>query len=107
MKETCDRCGPAVRAAYRTHRDNRELYFCRHCASQLSAALSARGWTTWLIEERALALQATQRTAPGSAIRVAIGRRLASVEVPGRYRRQVRMISRTGSSPPIDLSRTS
>jgi len=56
MKETCDRCGPAVRAAYRACRDG-ELYFCRHCANQLSAALSARGWTMWRTEEHVLALQ--------------------------------------------------
>ena len=34
MNETCDRCGPAVRAAYRVTRDG-ELYFCGHCASRL------------------------------------------------------------------------
>jgi len=31
MSETCDRCGPAVVAPYRVHRD-RELYLCGHCA---------------------------------------------------------------------------
>jgi hypothetical protein len=56
MKETCDRCGPAVRAAYRAHRDG-ELYFCRHCVNQLSAALSARGWTMRRIGEHVLVPQ--------------------------------------------------
>jgi hypothetical protein len=45
MNETCDRCGPAVRAAYRVTRDG-ELYLCRHCASQLWPALSAQGWAS-------------------------------------------------------------
>jgi ribosomal protein S27AE len=43
MNETCDRCGPAVRAAYRVDR-NGELYLCGHCASQLRQALSAKDW---------------------------------------------------------------
>jgi hypothetical protein len=42
MNETCDRCGPAVRAARRG-----ELYLCGHCARQLWPALSAQGWTIW------------------------------------------------------------
>jgi len=46
MNETCDRCGPAVRAMYRADR-NGELYLCRHCASQLRQALSAQGWAIW------------------------------------------------------------
>jgi hypothetical protein len=29
MNETCDRCGPAVRAAYRVDRSG-ELYLCRY-----------------------------------------------------------------------------
>jgi hypothetical protein len=43
MNETCDRCGPAVRAAYRVQRRG-ELYLCRHCASHQWPALSAQGW---------------------------------------------------------------
>jgi ribosomal protein S27AE len=43
MHETCDRCGPAVRAAYRVNR-NGELYLCGHCGSQLWPALSAQDW---------------------------------------------------------------
>ena len=40
--ETCDRCGPAVRAAYRVHRDG-DLYLCGHCTSRLKAgAVRAR-----------------------------------------------------------------
>lgn len=54
MNETCDRCGPAVRASYRVDRIG-ELYLCTHCANQLWPALSAQGWTIWLIREHALA----------------------------------------------------
>jgi hypothetical protein len=35
MNETCDRCGPAVRAIYYTSRGG-QLYLCGHCAN--------RGW---------------------------------------------------------------
>ena len=44
MNETCDRCGPAVRADYRAV-SRGQLYLCRHCAAQLKAALRAQGWT--------------------------------------------------------------
>lgn len=44
MNETCDRCGPAVRAAYRVVRAG-ELYLCRHCTSRLRPALTAQGWS--------------------------------------------------------------
>ena len=57
MNETCDRCGPAVDAVYCASRHG-ELYLCRHCASRLWPALSAHGWTVWLVNERALAPQA-------------------------------------------------
>jgi ribosomal protein S14 len=50
--QTCDRCGPAVRAVYHTRRVG-ELYLCRHCAYRLWSALSAQGWTIWLLEEDA------------------------------------------------------
>ena len=43
MNETCDRCGPAVRAVYHASRGG-QLYLCRHCAGQLRPALSAQGW---------------------------------------------------------------
>lgn len=43
MNETCDRCGPAVRAVYRAVRQG-ELYLCRHCASRHWPVLSGRGW---------------------------------------------------------------
>jgi hypothetical protein len=46
MTETCDRCGPAVRAAYRAARGG-QLYLCRHCTAQLGPALRAQGWTIW------------------------------------------------------------
>ena len=42
MNETCDRCGPAVRAAYRASRGG-QLYLCGHCAKPATAdALHAR-----------------------------------------------------------------
>jgi len=43
MNRTCDRCGPAVRAAYHVSRGG-QLYLCGHCANQLRPALSAQGW---------------------------------------------------------------
>jgi hypothetical protein len=43
MNETCDRCGPSVRAAYRATAEG-ELYLCQHCTAQLSPALRAQGW---------------------------------------------------------------
>jgi hypothetical protein len=46
MNETCDRCGPAVRAAYRVDRSG-ELYLCGHCIGRLGTALTAQGWTIW------------------------------------------------------------
>jgi len=45
MLHTCDRCGPAVKAAYRTTRAG-QLYLCGHCTTQLLPALKAQGWTT-------------------------------------------------------------
>jgi len=51
MDETCDRCGPAVRAAYRAIRTG-HLYLCRHCAAQLRPALRAQGWSLWPMGER-------------------------------------------------------
>ena len=58
MNETCDRCGPAVRAVYRAERAG-ELYLCRHCGNRLWPALYARGWTMWPVSEHALARLAT------------------------------------------------
>jgi hypothetical protein len=55
MNETCDRCGPAVRAVYRASRGG-QLYLCGHCANQLRPALSAQGWTIWLIATPAVRL---------------------------------------------------
>jgi hypothetical protein len=57
MNQTCDRCGPAVRAVYRAARDG-ELYLCRHCAIQLRSALTRQGWTIWPIGQQALVPQA-------------------------------------------------
>ena len=64
MSETCDRCGPAVGAAYRVSRIG-ELYLCGHCASRQWQALSAQGWTLWPLGVHALAPQAS--AVPGAA----------------------------------------
>jgi hypothetical protein len=66
MNETCDRCGPAVRAVYRVNRDGK-LYLCLHCTSRQWAPLSAQGWAIWLIDEHALAPQAGYLDAAGLA----------------------------------------
>ena len=57
MNETCDRCGPAVLAAYRLERHGR-LYLCRDCAGRHWPALAGEGWSIWVACERALAPQA-------------------------------------------------
>jgi len=57
MNQTCDRCGPAVAAAYRVERVG-ELYLCGPCASRYWRALSAQGWTFWPLGVHALAPQA-------------------------------------------------
>ena len=62
MNETCDRCGPAVLAAYRLELCG-HLYLCRDCASRHWPALSAAGWSIWVACERALAPQVTQPSA--------------------------------------------
>jgi hypothetical protein len=51
--QTCDRCGPAVRAAYRASRSG-QLHLCGHCTNQLRPALSAQGWTIWQIAKPAV-----------------------------------------------------
>ncbi len=48
MNETCDRCGPAVCAAYRVDRSG-ELYLCRHCTNLLVAR--ARSLTTSTLDD--------------------------------------------------------
>jgi hypothetical protein len=48
MNQTCDRCGPAVRAVCHASRGG-ELYLCRHCTNQLRPALPAQGWAIRLI----------------------------------------------------------
>jgi len=75
MNETCDRCGPAVYAAYRAARSSAayhvdrcgvafrvarsgELYLCRHCTNLLRPALSAQGWNIRLIREQLAAVSA-------------------------------------------------
>jgi hypothetical protein len=55
MNETCDRCGPAVHAAYRVDRSG-ELYLCRHCTNLLWPALSAQGCNIWLIHKQLVAV---------------------------------------------------
>jgi hypothetical protein len=57
MNQTCDRCGPAVRAAYRASRGG-QLYLCGHCANQLRPALSAQDWDIWPIGGYVLAPRA-------------------------------------------------
>src|SRR5512146_1427760 len=57
MTETCDRCGPAVGAAYRVEGAG-ELYLCGHCASRLWRALSVQGWIFWSLGVHAVAPQA-------------------------------------------------
>ena len=57
MAEACDRCGPAVRAAYRVEGAG-ELYLCGQCASRHWRALSAQGWTFWPLGVHELAPQA-------------------------------------------------
>ena len=39
-----------------------ELYLCGHCTNRLWAALSAQGWTIWLISDYASASHATSVT---------------------------------------------
>lgn len=75
MNETCDRCGPAVQAAYRVDRSGTayrvdrsgvayrvdrsgELCLCGHCTNLLRAALSVQGWEIWLIREQLAAVSA-------------------------------------------------
>jgi hypothetical protein len=57
MNETCDRCGPAVRAVYRVEGYG-ELYLCGHCKNWLRAAPFAQGWTICPACEHAVAPQA-------------------------------------------------
>ena len=57
MNETCDRCGPAVRAAYRATRTG-DLYLCLRCTSRAWRALCAQGWTIWPADTLAVAPQA-------------------------------------------------
>ena len=58
MNETCDRCGPAVRAGYRVNLAG-ELYLCGPCATRHWRALSTQGWTFWPLGMHALAPQAS------------------------------------------------
>lgn len=58
MNQTCDRCGPAVRAAYRVNRSG-ELYLCRHRLNSFWPALIAQGWNVRLIRQQLVTAQAT------------------------------------------------
>lgn len=58
MNETCDRCGPAVSAAYRADRGG-ELYLCGHCTKMLGPALTAQGWRIRLIHQQPIEVSAT------------------------------------------------
>jgi hypothetical protein len=53
MNQTCDRCGPAVRAVSPASRGG-ELDLCGHCANQLRPSLSAHGWAIWQIATSAV-----------------------------------------------------
>jgi hypothetical protein len=57
MNETCDRCGPAVRAAYRVFQAG-ELYLCRHCTSRLRPSLTEQGWSIWATRDDTIDRQA-------------------------------------------------
>jgi hypothetical protein len=84
MNETCDRCGPAVRAGYRVDRVNTagQLCLCGQCASRHWPALSAQGWTFWPLGLHAIAPQAStgplygppgEAVVPGRAARAGEG----------------------------------
>jgi hypothetical protein len=77
MNQTCDRCGPAVRAGYRVDRIG-ELYLCGQCATRHWRALSAQGWTFWSPGVHAIAPQASNGPGCGSA---------GEAVVPGRAAR--------------------
>ena len=51
MNETCDRCGPAIGAAYRVDQAG-EPDLCGHRASRHWRAPSAQGWTCWPLADR-------------------------------------------------------
>lgn len=55
MNQTCDRCGPAVRAAYRVNRGG-ELFLCRHCLNNFWPELIAQGWAIRLIRPQLVTL---------------------------------------------------
>ena len=84
MNQTCDRCGPAVRASYRVER-TAEIFLCGHCASRHWPALSAQGWVIWPTGVHALAPQAS------AAVASAVRRR-------GRFPRPASPWSRAGTS---------
>src|SRR6266568_3877057 len=84
MNETCDRCGPAIRAVYRVTR-NGELYLCGHCAKRLWPALSAQGWASTVTLRAAGRTRAGHWPAPWAAIRAAWGW-FARAEGEGRAR---------------------
>jgi ribosomal protein S27AE len=58
MTQTCDRCGPAVRAAYRVDRSG-ELYLCGHCLDMFWPALLAQGWNIRRVRPRLDTVPAT------------------------------------------------
>src|SRR6266481_2014644 len=108
MNETCDRCGPAVRAVYRVDRHG-ELYLCRHCTNQLWAALSAQGWTIRPAREHALAA-ASQRILRRLVTATGLSRRANERQRPPRHRRPDRSIHHSRGAAlttrPGDLSTT-
>ena len=44
MDDTCDNCGPAVRAYVYAERGERELTYCGHCGARFMPKLKATGW---------------------------------------------------------------
>jgi hypothetical protein len=61
MNETCDRCGPAVSAAYRVRRGG-ELFLCGHCTNSLWPALFAQGWSILRVHGPTLVYREVNRT---------------------------------------------
>jgi hypothetical protein len=49
MNESCDRCGPGTRAAYRADKAGLTLALCGHCTLVHNVVLAARGWLITLL----------------------------------------------------------
>jgi hypothetical protein len=64
MTSTCDRCGPAVKAAYIAEKEDTiaALHFCSHCANDYYQALTTEGWILTPLDLAAIAPQAMAKT---------------------------------------------